>query len=243
MMKGFDDYSIPSNPDNTSTHCAIFDLDGTLLDCDSFFLWLRYLMVRRPTRLCWRIVPMIIDALCFKAGWKSNHWAKKRFLTHLAGGLKRHQAEALCRPWVERLLAKHLREDALRVLRHHQKQGNLTILATASPDLYANLICRLLDMDLCLATRLHWTLDHCISGQLVGDNCYGEVKRDMVVEWLKKSGRMAADGTCHVTIDVWSDHHSDLPLLLIADQGYAINPTPKLKQLASSHSLNVIHWN
>nr|CRH04431.1 Conserved protein of unknown function. Putative 3-phosphoserine phosphatase [Candidatus Magnetococcus massalia] len=211
---------------------VLFDLDGTLIQGDSFVSALKFLMRRRPQRL-WRLPVMAWDALLFRKGLRPNHWAKERFLIHLAAGLAPHEVMQLFEPWVEQLIDRQLYPEARRALSAHKQRGEACYLVTASPAFYAHFVARKLGMDGCIATEVTLDPNGLLTGHLRGFNCYGPEK----VRRIQKHFRQAQP-----RFIAYSDHHSDLPMLQLAQEAYAINPTDKLKELAREHGIACLHW-
>ena len=221
---------------------TIFDLDGTLLNKDSFVSWLKHLMIHRPAPpKKWPLI--FIDALLFKLGVCSNHWTKARFIGHMAGGLNREQLYTLTEPWLEHLIAENVFSDAIKTLDDCRMRGDHLMMITASPDFYAEQIAERLGIDTCLATPLEWTPTGHLSGCLAGPNCYGPEKCRRLELWLGEQGMGEVhEGLANVEIHAYSDHHSDLPLLLRANKGYAVNPTQALMRLIKNNNLIHVIW-
>jgi phosphoserine phosphatase len=92
-----------------------------------------------------------------------------------------------------------------------------------------------LGFDDVVCTRTAWEAG-AIAGRLAGPNLLGEAK---LVE-LKNA--LALDGEDRRGMFAYSDHHADLPLLLFAKHGVAVDPTPALAAAAAVHGLRVERW-
>lgn len=221
--------AMPSRPT-----LAVFDLDGTLAQYDTFVRYLGGALRERPARVL-RTVGLPLDVARFKARLQDNTWLKKRFLAAILGGL----SEAELRPWTERfvdqLITTGLRPAGVKRLREHQAQGHRTILLSASPDLFVRQIADRLQFADCLCTVTARDGHGRCTGDLEGANCYGaeKVRR---LEALVSSGR----GGVHVV--AYGDHRSDLPLLRWADEGYLVNPSPSLAREAAGSNVSVLSW-
>ena len=75
-----------------------------------------------------------------------------------------------------------------------------------------------------------------MGGGLAGPNLVGEAKLAAVKEALTMD-----ECGCGLMF-AYSDHHSDLPLLLFAKTGVAVDPTPSLAAAAAAHGLRVEKW-
>ncbi len=214
---------------------AVFDLDHTITRHDTYLRFLLTVLRRRPHRLihC-SILPFAF--LVHKAGIKTNSWLKEVFLTAVAGGLTRGDITELSESFVEKTLASEIYQQALDRIQHHKREGDLLVLASASFDLYVPSLGKKLGFDETLCTRAAWSPENKLLGKIDGNNCYGPHKEFAVRKFLENRGGKFGD------VFVYSDHHSDLPVFLLADRAITVNPTEKLRSLASEHSFIVEHW-
>jgi len=213
---------------------VIFDLDGTLTRRDTYIEFLLGYLKRCPMRLL-RTIHLPFALLLYKSGWRDNSWLKEVFLNAILGDLHKTSLCQWIQDYTETLIRTGLRPGAIASLRQHRQEGCLLILATASLDLYVEPLGKKLGYDDVICTRTAWTRDGRITGTLANKNCYGREKLERVKKWLGKTGETQVDV-------VYSDHHSDLLLLLFAKLGVAVNPTPALKAAATQHQLSVVDW-
>jgi phosphatidylglycerophosphatase C len=213
---------------------AIFDLDGTITDCDTFLHYLVGYFVRSPGRW-WRGLFLVGGVLLYSAGRVDNTWLKILFLKNVLGGRSRIDLER----WTNRFLTGHvvrrLRPAALAVIEAARRRGDRLILASASPDLYVAALARQLNFDHVVCTNVGWTGSGELMPVLPLGNCYGETKRRRVwayLDSLKDVGNIA----------FYTDHHSDLVLLETVNQPIAVNPTPKLKAAALEWKMTILEW-
>ncbi len=213
---------------------AVFDLDGTIVDGDMFVAYARHVLLRRPWRLG-HCFGLIAPAVGFALGRVSNDVAKQRLLNAVAGGATRAEVARWANSFAQAQLARMLKPMAAQRIASHAASGDLLVLATASLDLYAQEIGRVLGFDHVLATQALWHNDRLVCG-LDGPNLRDAAKRDAVTALLARLDLQAA------RITAYSDHHSDLPLLRLADTGVAVDPTRKLADAAAGFGLQVEHW-
>jgi phosphatidylglycerophosphatase C len=213
---------------------AVFDLDGTISRGDTFLEFLLWKLRRRPGR--WPRLPGLALAVCrHKAGLKCNTWLKETFLHGILGGTTLSLLERESERFVTDKARTHLRPRVLQRIQEHKSAGHLTILSTASPDFYVRPLSKTLGMDVVHCSRTTFDSGQCFTGRLDGGNCYG----------LEKVRRLEAlFGTDRVLWRVvsYTDHHSDLPLLLWSDRGVAVSPTMKLKKLIYRLNLSTEIW-
>ena len=132
-------------------------------------------------------------------------------------------------------LDKKVLRAGLQCMSRHRREGHRLVLATASPDIYVRLLGERLGFDDVICTRFQWDDSDRLTGELDGDNCYGDVKRAKVETYIDEQNYSGG-------LFVYTDHHSDLPLLRVATCPVAVNPTPSLKRAASELGIPIVRW-
>jgi len=222
-------------PEAVGTGIAVFDLDGTLSRRDTFLPFLLGYLRRNPAR--WNVLPRLaLAAAAHYAGLIDNHALKATFLTAIVGGATEDDLRAWTATFLDRLIRTGLRPDALAALAAHRATGTTTVLATASPELYVIPLGVRLGFDAVIATRLARDDAGHFTGRLDGGNCHGPEKATRFARWR---ANMRASGP----VTVYTDHHADLPLLAMADHGFAVSPTRRLREAAASGSISLVAWN
>lgn len=201
------------------------DLDGTLLDTNTFRDYLSY--CGQAATHSFRI------DIAFKILW----WVslrKLRLISHsrmkqilLSSTTTFFHQKGLLDNFVEQELL-HVNHKAQQLMEPYRNRGYLLILVTAAPDLYAHPIAENLHIDLCCATPLP-------SEVVIGKwkENVGEEKVNALKRLLKVHG-----AELEVVI---TDHEDDLPLIRYNKEGRncLVNPAETtLKVLAKEENLN-----
>ena len=207
---------------------VVFDLDGTLIEGDSFVRYLLFCLWSTPWRIV-RCVHLPFAVLIYLLKIKNNSWLKQVFLQAVVGGLKAHRIEHISRVFSRWIWKKKLKSQAQAKLHMHRELGQRIVLVSASPDLYVRHIARELYIENVYCTEVGWENDRC-TGTLASQNIYGPAKLAVLAENAESLGV------------VYSDHHSDLGLLLAADTGIAVDPTRALLRAATREGLRVESW-
>lgn len=212
---------------------AIFDLDLTLTRRGT---WSRFVLrVNGHRPVFWlQVVVMGGLALAYKLGLGSRRAVKEYGLSTLRWASRDH-LEAAAAAFASDEVPAGLRAQVTGVLEKLKSDGVKLVLATASAELTAIPIAKELGIDLVIATRLEWSESGHLTGKLSGENCYD-------VEKLK---RVEAEDAAHDfprPVTFYSDHVSDLPVLLWADTGIAVNPSPKLQAEAVKIGMTIVDW-
>lgn len=212
---------------------AVFDLDGTITRSDTYLAFLLGFLRTHPQRLVRCVLlPAVLALYALKL--RDNSFVKQQFLAAVFGGLSRADMDRAAAIFVERIMATQVRPLALERIRAHRQAGDRVILATASFDVYVDLLAQRLGVDEVVSSRMGWTDDDRVSGHLDGANCYGPEKLRRLTAFLGQ--RPTA------TVVAYSDSHADLPLLQWADEPHAINPTEKLAAIAAQTAMTVLDW-
>ncbi|PWE34018.1 HAD-IB family hydrolase [Maritimibacter sp. 55A14] len=206
---------------------AIFDLDRTVTDAPTWTRFLVFAAGGRPG--AWLRAPMVaLRAAGYRLGVNDRDAIKAASLGCLRG-MDRTALERVAEEFVARELAGNLRPGARAAIEAHRAAGDRLVMATAAVDLIADPLGRALGFDLVIATRLDWSGG---APRLAGANCYG----------AEKLRRIADAGPFPPPVAAYSDHVSDLAMLLEAERGIAVNPSPALARAAAEHGLEVVDY-
>jgi len=212
---------------------AIFDLDRTLTKRGCFTPFILYVAIRRPRRFL-SFHRIILAALLKIVGLYRRDDIKLLMWREVVGGLSREEAETLGNTFARVWIQNELRRQTKTNIKKHQEAGDRLILATAAMDIIADPIGRTLGFDDIISTRTHWTAKGRVSGNFDGENCYGEEK-------LRRVNLILGDFAPSKTF-AYSDHVTDLPILLWAENGIAVNPHRPLRDVAGRHGLRIEDW-
>ena len=173
--------------DHSSRVVAAFDLDGTLTEGGSVFLWLRSIAgYARTYRAALRlIVPLTIGAL------RSSRWAdnaKERLFISLLAGRDADDVAARSRDFALAHLEHEGRRLLLERLAWHKELGHDVVIVSASPQIYVDVITDALDADGGLGTRLAVDPRGRLTGGYLGKNCRGTEKLRRLSEWIELRG-------------------------------------------------------
>lgn len=207
---------------------AIFDLDRTITRAPTWTRFLIFVNHKRPS-FWFFLLRIMAHGAVHKLGLASRDSVKVvslRTLTHLS----RDQLQQAAAAFIAREVQSGLRPGAVEAIKWHAARGDRLIMATASVDLVADELAKALGFDDVIATKLDWSAPS--APRLSGKNCYGLEKMRRIEEFGISRSNFA-----------YSDHVSDLPMLLASDLGVAVNPSSGLKQAAGKHGLIIADLN
>jgi HAD superfamily hydrolase (TIGR01490 family) len=199
---------------------AAFDFDGTLIQGDSFLLFL--LRLCGPYRLS-RAFTASTLALLLTGRFRLDRDASKadlvaRLLTGYPAARLEAESEGFSRELVRRIRpALGARMD------WHRAQGHRLLLVSASLETYLEPVGHSLGFDAVLATCLEVGPDKRLTGRLEGRNCRGQEKEIRLRAWLEANLSGAPT-------ELWAygDGSGDRELLAMADHPQLIRRSSHL---------------
>ena len=209
---------------------ALFDLDHTLLDGDSDFLWGRFL-VREGA----------VDAEEYRregarymAAYRAGSLDIHEFLAFGLRPLKDNTPERL-EGWRARFLQECVRPRipaaARALLQRHRAQGHALVIITATNSFITAPIAQEFGVDALIATDPE-SEGARFTGRVGGVPCFREGKVQKLTAWL--AGREPEETW------FYSDSHNDLPLLRRVQYPVAVNPAEVLARTAAEHGWPVM---
>ena len=213
---------------------AVFDLDGTLTYKDTYVDFLLFCMKKRPLRIL-RGGELILYLCLYKAGLRSNHWLKAKYLGTVAGGLGGAEFDSLCDQFSARTIERNIKPKALAELNRLKVQGYTLILATASFGFYAERLFAELGMDHLLCSQAKLDASGRIIGALDGKNCLGDEKANRIQQLCE------AEKWDDIEL-AYSDDLVDLPMFSLANQAFVIDPSASAASRARELGYPVLHW-
>ena len=220
-----------------SARVSILDLDRTLTRNGTYT---PFLLQAAWTLAPWRLslVPVVLTCM---AAYKLRLISRKRLkeLMHraLIGPRSgRTEIATVARRFAQRLDRTNIYPAARALIEHERSNGQILIMATAAHRFYAAAIANQLGIEHVVATESAW-IDNELT-PILGTNCHSRDKLSRLSEYLQQNGieRQA----CHCRF--YSDDHSDLPTFEWCDEPIVVNPSLRLRRLASDRGWRVLRW-
>lgn len=215
---------------------VMFDLDHTLIRCDSFAGFARELLLRR----WWRTAMTIAIGPAIATFWMMRRTRKLAGSTLLwtatVGMSEREFHELMDRHVAERFggNAALLCARAIEELKKHQDEGARVVIVTGAAAPLAERICRQIGLE--KTELVGSSLRRWLGGYIADEHCFGEHKIRMLT-----SRGFPRPWAC-----VYTDSSSDLPLLEHGTRRFLVNPKPKCRlkvQNALGAEFELIEWN
>lgn len=203
---------------------AIFDLDNTLLDADSDYLWGQFLSEQGH-----------VDSAFYE---KEN----QRFYDEYVAGtldifeflefslaplnqIEMSKLNELHQQFMQDCILPAITKKSRALIQEHKNRGDTLLIITATNLFITAPIAKELGIENILATDPEM-VNNQYTGKVFGTPCFKEGKVERLKVWLKETGLNLAD-SCF-----YSDSHNDLPLLQMVTKAIAVDPDDTLRSHA-----------
>jgi HAD superfamily hydrolase (TIGR01490 family) len=202
---------------------ALFDLDNTLLSCDSDYEWGQFLVDRG-----------VLDRedyeaqnLAYYGQYVAGTLDIHEYLGFALRPLAEHAPEDLARwhaDFMRSRILPSITPPARALVKEHLGRGDLCAIVTATNSFVTAPIAREFGVEHLIATEPE-KRDGRFTGRVAGTPCFRAGKIQRLEQWLGAMGRRSADFA-----ERWcySDSHNDLPLLELATSPVAVDPDARL---------------
>jgi len=212
---------------------AIFDLDNTILNGDSDYSMINYLvdinLLDEADKL--KNDEFLQDyqdgSLDFN---EYTHFALKPYL-----GMTQDEINEIILPFVETIIEPMINIFALKLIHDHHDNGHTILLASATNELIVKPIAQRLGINHVIGTKVKFKNNQC-SGEFIPPSALGSGKLKLVKAWMKAH---KFDDFSGVTF--YSDSINDLPLLKAVEFPKAVNPDIKLEAISNERKWEVIY--
>ncbi|MFD2157941.1 HAD family hydrolase [Rubritalea tangerina] len=201
---------------------ALFDLDQTIVPWDTQLLFCNFILKRERVRVLYL---GIFAPIAIFAKLLGPETMKRVFLNYLAG-MDAQVLDKYAREFVDQLIPEGLYAEVVERVEKHKADGVLTVLNSASPEIWVKYIAEKLGFDHYYGTQVAVGTKVKLFPDIIGVNNKGEAK----------IGRMASlfpddwqEGDILPNSHGYSDSHADLPMLMLCERNTMVHPTEKLE--------------
>ncbi|MDB4028902.1 HAD-IB family hydrolase [Gammaproteobacteria bacterium] len=211
---------------------VIFDLDNTILNGDSDYAMINYLVHTQ--------------ALDERAGKQNQIFiedyqrgeldfdAYTTFALSAYIGMTRTEINEYMSPFVTKVIEPMINTLALKIIHDHGDSGDTILLASATNELIVQPIAKRLDIQNVIGTQVKFINDKC-TGEYIPPSALGEGKLQLVQQWMQKNNFDDFSGATF-----YSDSINDLPLLEAVDFPKAVNPDAMLEKISLERGWEII---
>ena len=211
---------------------AIFDLDNTILNGDSDYSMINYLidinLLDKNAKL--KNDEFILDYQQGQLDFdKYTNFALKPYI-----GMTQNEINEVIYPFVEKIIEPMINIFALKLLHEHYENGDKILLASATNELIVKPIAKRLEIKNVIATKVEFKDNKC-TGKFITPSALGEGKLKLVHSWMKDKQRNSFS-----RVTFYSDSINDLPLLEAVEFPIAVNPDQTLDGIARDRGWKII---
>ena len=211
---------------------VIFDLDNTILNGDSDYAMINYLVhTQALDESAGKQNQIFIEdyqrgALDFDA---YTTFALSAYI-----GMTRSEINEYMRPFIAKVIEPMINTLALKIIHDHGDRGDAILLASATNELIVRPIAERLDIQNVIGTQVKFNDGKC-TGEYIPPSALGAGKLQLVDQWMHYNGY---EDFKDVTF--YSDSINDLPLLEAVDFPKAVNPDAMLKKISLERGWEII---
>lgn len=198
----------------SETVFCFFDLDGTLIQRDSYLPFLFGWLSQHPNRIFF-ILTLPLYYCYYLIARKKRAFIKEKFLTAFMRNADKLDIDNYVQSFWKKFLPKQKNEAAMKKLIWHHDQGHHIFVVTASFEFYANYLIKLLPVEGIIATKEEWQ-NNKLTGNLLGKNCKGHEKVTRIESLLGVKLN-------NLNYYAYSDSDCDAPLLQGAKYAYKVD--------------------
>ena len=212
---------------------TIFDLDNTILNGDSDYSWIEFLIKNN-----------YVDAKSYeeknKYFFDQYHQGTLDIAEYAGFSIRsfieigKERLPEILDKFLLTVIEPMINIYALRLIHKHYENDDQLLLASATNKVLVDLIAKRLEFPNVIAT-IPEQINGTFTGKILEPSALGEGKLLRVKEWMDKNGYKDFSGTTF-----YSDSINDLPLLESVEKPIAVNPDEKLREISINNSWEIV---
>lgn len=213
---------------------VLFDMDHTLVPCDSGTLWAEYLQEKGLLS-----AEKAQERLQFLRDYQQGTLdveAAYRFEINVLNSLPKEQHQSLLDDFFSCKIKPLITSLAVAKVQQHLAAGDYVIMITATLEEIARPVAEFFAVNHLIGGRGIKDAQGNYSGEIELEPCMGRGKLVHLENWLTLSGNNPE----HYTF--YSDSHNDLPLLEQVDVAIAVDPDDALREIAEKNSWPILSF-
>ena len=212
---------------------TIFDLDNTILNGDSDYSWINFLINENYVdKHEYEKRNQYFYDQYYEGNLDYDEWAE--FALSTIKGKTPFDLEELLSKFLSTVIEPMINIYALRLLHNHHHDNDIMLLASATNSVLVEPIARRLGFENIVATEVE-IIDGVYTGKVYGRPALGQGKLTKVEEWAAQNNIKDFKDAIF-----YSDSINDLPLLSEVGVPIAVNPDDQLRNLSIKNNWEVI---
>lgn len=213
---------------------ALFDMDRTLVRCDTASLYVRYQRAVGEAT-AWQQARAAWWLLQYTFGVIDAEGIAEQALADFRGREERWMAHA-CRDWYRRYVRPHVAAAGREAVARHRARGDFVAIVTGATRYAAEPLAEELGIDHVVCTRLDVSSAGRFTGRVIKPLCFGPGKITLARAITDARGLRLEDAT------FYSDSITDLPLLEAVAEPVVVNPDARLARIARARRWPIERW-
>ena len=212
---------------------VIFDLDNTILNGDSDYSWINFLINENYVdKHEYKKRNQYFYDQYYEGNLDYDEWAE--FALSTIKGKTPFDLEEPLSKFLSTVIEPMINIYALRLLHNHHHDNDIMLLASATNSVLVEPIARRLGFENIVATEVE-IIDGVYTGKVYGRPALGQGKLTKVEEWAAQNNIKDFKDAIF-----YSDSINDLPLLSEVGVPIAVNPDDQLRNLSIKNNWEVI---
>ena len=212
---------------------AIFDLDNTILNGDSDYSWINFLIdIGYVNKDEYEKKNQYFYDKYYEGKLDYDEWAE--FALSTIKGKRPEEIENLLNKFLSSVIEPMINIYALRLLHNHYHNNDVMLLASATNSVIVNPIAKRLGFENIVATEVE-IVNGVYSGKFQNTPALGEGKLQKVREWMRRN-----DFSDFKNTTFYSDSINDFPLLSAVNKAVAVNPDNKWREECEKRSWEIV---
>lgn len=215
---------------------CLFDLDHTLLPLDSDHAFGEFMV-----RLGWADADRFRERNeAFYQQYREGSLDIHAYIDFATSPWRERSPEQLIAVqalFMEQVVSPVITAEAVRLVRGHDEAGDLVAIVTSTNEFVTRPIAMAFGVEHLLATELERDGGGKITGRIAGTPSFREGKVARIHQWLQSQGHALQD---FERIYGYSDSPNDLPMLELASDPVATNPSAELRAVAEERGWRVL---
>ncbi|MBT6021921.1 MAG: HAD family hydrolase [Candidatus Thioglobus sp.] len=213
---------------------AIFDLDKTLINGDSDFLWGEFMSeIGAVDEKTYQVKNQYFFDQYALGKLNINEYLE--FCLEPLSQNNRTTLDGWHQRFMQEKIEKILLPKAQQVVNQHKAKGDTVLVITATNSFVTAPIVERYGIDNLLATNPEVKQGQ-FTGKVEGEPCFQQGKITHLNKWLEKTGKEMSGAY------FYSDSHNDLPMLELVDNPVVVHGDDKLKTIAKQRGWPSIDW-
>ena len=215
------------------TPAAFFDMDRTLIRCNSGTLWIRWQRARGEMSL-YQMARAVGWLAQYKLAVLDMESVVEKAIASMRGQPE-SELEKSARAFFDEWVVQHVAPKALAALAQHRADGHVVAILSSSTPYVVEPLARHLGIEHAICTRMN-VADGSFDGTHKKPACYGAGK----VHWAEAFAR--EQGVDLAQSFFYTDSYTDLPMLERVGVARVVNPDTRLKRHAKRVGWQVDEW-